>query len=642
MEIEVGEIRSGFFGAAWRHFTGSHEASEALNHLDVHEVRYMCSSAPWRKRRAGRCECEPSSSILIGRPIRASGLRAPGHAVAEQYGFTSWDTLRNHVESMIGVTSRTAIKPPELDSEEGGVVWDALTASDRGDVATLRELLERNPSLSRAEYWYTPALHFAVREGHAEAVQLLLDAGADPEWNGLHDGSLIVMARDRGHAQIARLLEETRDRRGRVLAESGDHPIHAAIARDDTREVRRLLDADPALVDVGNEIGASPLHLAVGCGLYTLAALLVDRGANVHAVVSSARGLGGSFWTDLQAIDLALWDGRRPGDKRIIQLLLDHGARDLTVASALGDLEYVRRVLATEPARIRETRPSGRRPLSAAVEAGHDGVARLLLERGADPNWSEPTAPKGRALQAAAGAGNRGLVELLLAHGADPNSGADSSGNAVSAAATPEIRALLVAAGGALDPYDTSWIDNDDELRRVAGDPKEMVRISAGFAMVVGDGRRDRLERLLAAGLRVPPVLTGCQTYLLAHPDMLRTLLAHGMSPDLMNWQHQTLLHFVCVGRDYRGRDNTDGAIERATILLDAGANVSARDDEYRSTPLAWAARTNALPVAAFLLARNAPTNLPDDEPWTTPLAWAGRRGHAEMAALLRHHGAHR
>ena len=101
---------------------------------------------------------------------------------------------------------------------EGSVIWDALTASDDGDVATLRELIERDARLSRAEYWYTPAIHFAVREGHAEAVQILLDAGADPEWNGLHDGSLIVMARERGHARIVSLLEETRDRRGRVPA----------------------------------------------------------------------------------------------------------------------------------------------------------------------------------------------------------------------------------------------------------------------------------------------------------------------------------------------------------------------------------------------------------------------------------------
>jgi ankyrin repeat protein len=570
-------------------------------------------------------------------------LRDAQRTIAEEYGFASWDALRRHVESLIGAVSSSIIKPPELDSEEGFVVWNALTASDDGDVDTLRQLLERDPRLSRAEYWYTPAIHFAVREGHLEAVQLLLDAGADPEWNGLHDGSLIAMARDRGHAEIARLLEEARDRRGRVLPGSDSHPLHVAITREDTKEVRRLLDTDPCLVDVGNATGASPLHRAVGRGAHELAALLLDRGANVHAVLSSARGLGGGFWTDLQAIDLAIWDGRRPGDRRMIQLLLEHGATlDLTVAAALGDIERVRQILDAEPARIRDTRPSGRRPLSAAIEAGHDAIARLLLERAVDPNWGEPTAPKGRSLQVAAGAGKRELVELLLAHGADPNSSVDSSGNAVSAAATPEIRALLVARGGTLDPYDTRWIDDDEQLQRVAGDPTETVRVSAAFAMVVGDGRRDRLERLLTAGLRVPSVLTGCQGYLLTHTDMLRTLLAHGMSPDLMNWQHQTLLHLVCQAQDYRGRNNTTGAVERATILLDAGANMSARDEEYRSTPLAWAARTNAVEMVEFLLARGAPTNLPDDEPWATPLAWAERRHHAEIVSILRQHGADR
>ena len=54
--------------------------------------------------------------------------------------------------------------------------------------------------------------------------------------------------------------------------------------------------------------------------------------------------------------------------------------------------------------------------------------------------------------------------------------------------------------------------------------------------------RPDLLARLLGAGLRMPAVHTSCQGYLL-NADALRTLLAHGMSPDQMNWQHQTLLH---------------------------------------------------------------------------------------------------
>jgi ankyrin repeat protein len=168
------------------------------------------------------------------------------------------------------------------------------------------------------------------------------------------------------------------------------------------------------------------------------------------------------------------------------------------------------------------------------------------------------------------------------------------------------------------------------------------VRISAAFAMVVGDGRRDRLERLLTAGLRVPPVLTGCQGYLLAHADMLRTLLAHGMSPDLMNWQRQTLLHHICRQPEMKRWISSEAAdaVQKAAILLDAGADIVARDEEYRSTPLAWAARSGAVEMVEFLLSRGAPTNHPDDEPWATPLAWAERRQHATVVSILRGHGA--
>ena len=41
MEIEIGEIRNRFRGTAGGDFTRPHEASEALNHLNVHEVRRM-------------------------------------------------------------------------------------------------------------------------------------------------------------------------------------------------------------------------------------------------------------------------------------------------------------------------------------------------------------------------------------------------------------------------------------------------------------------------------------------------------------------------------------------------------------------------------------------------------------------------
>ncbi len=523
------------------------------------------------------------------------------------------------------------IKPVELESGDGGRdTWDTLVAASAGDVATLRRLLERNPRLSRAEYWYAPAMHFAAREGHADAVQLLLDAGADPERNGLNDRTVIEMARERGLEQIAQMLERARDQRGRVVAQAADHPIHIAAERHDVRAVQELLDADASLVNRTDRFGGTPLHRAILGGSRDVVTVLLDRGADVH-VIHGSTSWPASGLIDHQAIDIAIWGGRRHrGNLEIARLLVSRGATcDLTVASALGDLASVRRMLDEAPSRISEARLSGRRPLPAAVEFGHDDIARLLLERGANPRWEEHDAPRGTSLHSAARRGNLAMVKLLLLHGADPNEEIDSTASPAAFAATAEIRALIESHGGEPDDYDTSRLEHDDEvLRRFAADQqRDANRI--GAAITMSADRPDLLARLLGAGLRMPDVHTGCQGYLV-RPDALRTLLGHGMSPDQMNWQHQTLLHLA----------STSDNMECAAILLDAGATITARDEEYRSTPLGWAARANKPQMVEFLLSRGAPTNLPDDEPWATPLAWATRRGHAEIVEMLRKSGA--
>ncbi|HET9833747.1 MAG TPA: ankyrin repeat domain-containing protein [Vicinamibacterales bacterium] len=513
------------------------------------------------------------------------------------------------------------IKPVELESPAGNDIWNTLTAAAAGDAPGLRRLLERNPRLGRAEYWYAPAAHFAAREGHVDAVRVLLDAGADPEQNGLNDRNLIEMARERGHEHIVRMLERARDQRGRVVAQATDHPIHRAAAFGDAETVRSLLDADPSLINRGQRRGLTPLHCAVLGGSQHVVTMLLDRGANIHA-----SGGGG----DLQAIDFAVWgEHGHSCNHDMARLLVSRGATyDVAVAAALGDLDDVRRMLDNAPSRISETRPSGRRPLAAAIEFDHDDVARFLLERGGDPCWDEPGAPHGSTLHMAAAKGNLAMVKLLLDHGADPNEDIDSTSSASVFAATPEIRELIESRGAELSPYDTTEIENDDDkLRALAADQSDTYRV--GVAITMSASRPELLARLVAAGIRMPDVHTSCQGYLV-RPAALRTLLAHGMSPDQMNWQHQTLLHHAST------HDNT----ECAAILLDAGATITSRDDEYRSTPLGWAARTNSPSVVKFLLSRGAPTNLPDDEPWATPLAWAVRRGHTQIVEMLRAAGA--
>ena len=229
---------------------------------------------------------------------------------------------------------------------------------------------------------------------------------------------------------------------------------------------------------------------------------------------------------------------------------------------------------------------------------------------------------------------NVALVEMLLAHGADPNATIDSAGSATYAAATPELRAVDRARRPA-----RSVRSRMARRERRGATPRHRrprigarrVRRRAGSGVYAG--KRDLVVRLLEAGVRVPPVLTECRSYLWSDPDLLRLLLDSGMEPDLPNWQHATPLHSLCQ-RDGRGRPRPHH-IECAAMFLEAGATLSARDSEYRSTPLGWAARSGLADMVVWLLERGAPVELADDEPWATPLARARRRGHEEIAERL-------
>ena len=248
-------------------------------------------------------------------------LRDVQHALALERGFEGWTDLKRSASQDTSAPENAGpIRTAEFESDRpygpwasrGSDVWDAIFAARAGDVASLRGLLERDVNLSK----YSEPLHFAVREGHAEAVQVLLDAGADPDVAGSDREPLIVVARDRGHEAVAALLENVRSRRvpQRTRLERRSRPRHSRGGRGEpgcgasagcsttTRRWRtERSKRSNAVAPGGRSVGSRRIRL------------LVERGANIQAL----HGHGpaddeGYAPVDFHPIDLALF-WRRPG-----------------------------------------------------------------------------------------------------------------------------------------------------------------------------------------------------------------------------------------------------------------------------------------------------------------------------------------
>jgi ankyrin repeat protein len=92
---------------------------------------------------------------------------------------------------------------------------------------------------------------------------------------------------------------------------------------------------------------------------------------------------------------------------------------DIVRAARAGNEAEVLRLLDADPALLESTEYDRQRPLGAAAVAGHLGVVRLLLEKGANIN---ATAAGGRtALHWAVDRGCEHVVALLLSKGAQAN-----------------------------------------------------------------------------------------------------------------------------------------------------------------------------------------------------------------------------
>lgn len=541
---------------------------------------------------------------------------------------------------MIRPRTLTGDEPLKWSPGTGNDVWALFTACLAGDLDAVRRLVDRRPSLVRAQHLYRTPLYFAVRENRLDVAAFLLERGADPLSLAIND-TLVEICRDRGYREMERLI-------GANLAEvqgasAAGEAIAATIRERDPGKVRDFLDQSPELLHAGDGRSNQPIHWAVMTRQIELIDELLARGANIEA-----RRFDGARPIQLVNGDYH-FRGWRDVPKEwpttpmeVLAHLRSRGAEcDLCTASYIGDIARVRELLDQDPSLANRSADyvtyylgSGS-PLKNAAAKGHLAIVELLLERGADPNLPEEgVAPQGHALYSAAANGHHAIAELLLERGAFPNPPVESSADALSRAISngdERMVALLCRFGAARS---VELLAYDGDLRTAAAvfaaNPA-MADDPEALAAAASEGKADFVRLMLRycpdlpMRIAFPDWAVGAQT-----KELNELLFAHGMNPSHPDWLHATPLHHFA----------RKGDVERATLYLDHGADLHARDEEISSTPLGWAAKFGQRPMVELLLARGSRTNLADDPPWATPLAWAVRRGHPEIAELLRQHGA--
>jgi Ankyrin repeat len=321
------------------------------------------------------------------------------HALAKEYGFATWASLRSHVITA-GLSPAEALKVAVCDSDAGRV----------------RELLASYPELRTTiddplpNYGFGQhALFAAVQRSDRATIDVLLNAGASIRKRTEWWAGAFGLLDDCDPSLVEFLLQ-----RGAVL------DAHSAARLGLMAELRALVAADPGRVHARGGDGQTPLHFAL---TVEIAQYLLENGADIDAFDVDHESTPAQYMLRV--------DQKRhyPRDRQdVARYLVSRGCKtDLLMAAALGDADLVERHLDSDPACIRmnvseewfpkrDRRAGGtiyiwtlgahRTSHAVAREFGHEGVFQLLMER----------TPEELKLALACELGDEAVFHRFLAH----------------------------------------------------------------------------------------------------------------------------------------------------------------------------------------------------------------------------------
>jgi ankyrin repeat protein len=316
--------------------------------------------------------------------------------------------------------------PERLTLRQGPYQWSLLhLAAHCGQLPVVELLLERGlPPDVREQGDNTTPMHWAAAAGQTQVVRRLIEAGADVVGGG-DDHALEIIGwatcwdgcDDEAHREVVDLL----------LRSGARHHIFSAVAAGREAEVRRLVNDTPGALTQRmsrNENHQLPLHLAVRMNRPEMVALLMELGADPLGV----DGSGSPVWAYatsprvdrpvMEALHARTMAERKSAERGMRSPNVD--ARDLVAALALYDTAMAEWIAQANPATLEPSDLTGS-AIHLMAKRGDERALRWLIEHGAQVNarwshWGAEVTP----LHLAILGGHPGLARALLEAGADP------------------------------------------------------------------------------------------------------------------------------------------------------------------------------------------------------------------------------
>jgi hypothetical protein len=278
-------------------------------------------------------------------------------AIAREYGFPSWQKLKDRVDRLAAEAALSPAKP--VLSED--LIKSAVEAINGGNIEVLKRLLVENPELA------------TIRLGRATSTNpremSLLHVATD--WPGHYPN---------GAETVAVLVAAGADVNARFEGRHTETPLHWAASSDDIAVLDALLDHGADIEAPGAVIGGgTPLADAAAFAQWKAAHRLVERGAKMSLWEAAALGLLDRVEGHFAGAPLQPWSpsGQWPGDAR---------PDEVTHAfwcACHGGQQRAAEFLLNLGANINWLGYDHLTPLGAARRAGANALVAWLIHRGA-------------------------------------------------------------------------------------------------------------------------------------------------------------------------------------------------------------------------------------------------------------------